>query len=127
MRFASIVLATFLAWEGNAWGQPAAASPQSPVHPNCPAGWTDWLHLPSAEDLVRIMPSGEHEGFARMRCTVGENGRFTGCNVLEEQPSGRGFSDAALKLSSYFRVRPTNCEGEPSAGKSITIPIHFSR
>jgi protein TonB len=105
---------------------PDAAAPSEAALRNSP----DWLRLPSDAELVEAYPAAaraEHvRGRAVLDCGLTENGRLSGCAVVEEDPAGYGFGAAALKLAVRFQMTPLRPDGEPVAGGRIRIPIHFA-
>jgi TonB family protein len=58
----------------------------------------------------------------RLKCTVSTEGYLSNCVVLSENPPGRGFGAAALKLTPRFRMRPAQRDGHPVAA-TVIIPI----
>jgi hypothetical protein len=45
--------------------------------------------------------------------------------VTSETSTGLGFGTAALKLSTYFRMRPKMVDGRPVDDGEVTVPINF--
>lgn len=89
-----------------------------------------WLARPSAEQLTRFYPHAALDeglsGQADLDCQVTAVGELTLCRVSRELPRGRGFGEAALKLSRIFRMGPKTLDGAPVEGGTIHIPIRFS-
>jgi protein TonB len=89
----------------------------------------DWLRRPTGEDLARHYPrralEQELSGRAQIACSVTAAGRLQSCVVVSETPAGRGFGDAALKLSRAFQMRPQTEDGRPVEGGRVNIPITF--
>lgn len=92
-----------------------------------PAGAV-YASIPPGE-FLRIYPNRALRlgvaGEVRLRCLVGAAGELKRCTILAEDPRGYGFAGAAAQLSAYFHARPTATDGEPTAGKTVVIPIHF--
>eukprot|EP01030_Chromulinospumella_sphaerica_P012975 gene12975-12758_t len=65
------------------------------------------------------------EGKVVLSCTVQPDGTVANCQVVEETPAGHGFGQAALKMSSRFRMRPQTSDGHPVGGAVVRIPIKF--
>jgi len=45
------------------------------------------------------------------------------CAITSESPEGFGFGQAALELSTFFRVKPDDPEGKSIAGALVNVPI----
>lgn len=103
--------------------QPAETGPKAIRNPN-------WLARPTADQLNHFYPPVALEeglsGQADIDCSVTARGELTACRVLNESPRGRGFGDAALKLSRIFRMSPKTEDGQPVEGGTIRIPIKFA-
>lgn len=84
-----------------------------------------WKKHPSAQDLITYYPDrargADASGVAHMRCGVTPIGALEACSILDEQPIGQGFGDAALKLSRLYRA-PRNTSVPP-----VDIVIDFPR
>ena len=89
----------------------------------------DWAQKPSGEDMQRFYPERAQaesvSGRATIGCRVTAEGLLTACTVKREAPRGQGFGQAAIALSSIFRMKPKTVDGTPVDGGAITIPIVF--
>lgn len=87
-----------------------------------------WVARPTAQDLpffypVRAMRANV-SGSARLQCLAIETGALR-CRTADESPSGAGFGEAALRLSSLLRVQETDASGQSVLNHQIVIPIRF--
>ena len=102
---------------------PAAAAP-APVITN-----PDWAERPTGDDVSKFYPGRAaqigYAGQATVSCIVLADGRLSDCKLTREEPEGRGFGDAALKLSAKFRMKPQTRDGQPVSGGTVRIPIRF--
>src|SRR4051812_27360581 len=77
----------------------------------------DWAAKPSADSVQRFYPARAQRrniaGRSQIRCQVTASGQAAHCVVQSEAPTGYGFGDAALRLSSQFRFRPATIDGQP--------------
>lgn len=63
------------------------------------------------------------EGWARLLCTVGSDGRLHNCEVLTESPLGWGFGEAALRMREGFQLR-----SDPvGRGEKLSLGVFFCR
>lgn len=90
----------------------------------------DWERLPGGQEFARYYPEAAQRanlaGRAAIRSEVTAEGGLDKCVVTEESPGGVGFGEAALKLSSLFKMRPQTKDGLPVRGGVVNIPIRFS-
>lgn len=89
----------------------------------------DWARKPSGDDLARYYPDRarrmEVSGRATLSCTVTARGALEGCSVVAESPADMGFGDAAIRLSSLYRMKPKALDGTVVDGGQVTVPIVF--
>jgi len=109
---------------------PVVAPPAPPAPPRNPVIENPtWDRKPSGDDVARYYPDRalrqEVDGRATISCSVKANGTVTGCSVVSESPSDYGFGDAAIKLSTRFRMKPKRADGSPVEGGTVRIPIVF--
>ncbi len=58
-------------------------------------------------------------------CRVRDDGRLRACKIRKQDPAQYGFGQAALKMSTLFRMEAKDGDGRPTAGGAVTIPILF--
>ena len=87
------------------------------------------LQGPTKDQLRRLHPREAFRqrlnGRALIACRIRLDTRLEDCRVVEEAPPGRGFGQAALAASSYFRFRPPTRDGRPVEGREITVGVEF--
>ena len=65
-----------------------------------------------------------HEGKVRLLCKTTVDGELEDCVVVEEQPKGKGFAQAALAATDEAAVYPRTIDGVATAG-TITFYVPF--
>src|SRR5579875_2502905 len=78
----------------------------------------------SPNTVAPVDVRGEPEGHTAVRCLVTTTGSLKNCKLLEEEPAGRGFGAAALRITQYMRAKPPTRDGQPTEGV-ITIPVRW--
>ena len=76
--------------------------------------------LPLLSEASALYPTealrfGGVDGRVTLRCRVNQSGSVHRCEVLSENPLGRGFGKAAVSLAGIFRLAPAMKEGRPTA------------
>jgi protein TonB len=83
---------------------------------------------PTREEIMHEYPRDALErgvsGRATVECEVVANGLLDHCRVLEEDPAGYGFGDAAVRLAFEHHVRP-DADGRLPVGRRVDLPIEF--
>ena len=64
-------------------------------------------------------------GRVELHCIAGPDGILTACTAKQEEPVGWGFAEAAVKLSSMYRVPPPTPDRKSVDGYRVVIPISF--
>lgn len=86
----------------------------------------------SAEILGFVPPEARRArraGRGAVSCVIRSDNRLEDCRVVEEQPDGFGFGEAAVRVAeTYFRWRPpTSASGRPVEGVRVTVFVNFGR
>ncbi len=85
-----------------------------------------WIASPTAADVAAAWPAEAGDlpsGQAALRCDLDKTGSLKGCEVISENPRGKGFGKAAKVLSKTFRV---NVSAEtPKAYKDFSVDVPF--
>ena len=120
LRVIALALIAAAAASSSALAADAPAAPPSAPAACPPPGSPDaqiavitkpkWIHAPSSSDMVDLYPPFEFKqqknGKAMMDCAVAEDGKLENCRILQEEPAGRGYGQASLKLSKIYRMTP---------------------
>lgn len=85
-----------------------------------------WAHEPTEAERRASMPAASRvfhlTGFARLRCTVVDQGPPEACEVEAEAPAGLGYGAAALSMAPLYRLEPAS---GPSR-QTVAIRVKFS-
>ena len=91
----------------------------SPGERKTPSGGSDWHDWPAPALRLEI------SGSATLKCNHDDQGQLSGCKVIKESRPLKGFGDAALRLASTFRLKPTLSDGAPLTAGEITFEVPF--
>jgi len=88
-----------------------------------------WLNRPNGHDVAQAYPKQAWDdqlvGRAELSCSVSSDGRLTDCNRMGEEPEGKGFGEAAMRLAEKFLMSPTDGDGQPVEGRAYQLKIRF--
>jgi TonB family protein len=62
---------------------------------------------------------------ATARCKVNVGGELSDCQIVAEQPAGKGIGEAVLALAPKFKLTTWTDDGLPVIGTSVRLPIRF--
>ena len=89
-----------------------------------------WEHTPTYSQVVAAYPararSAGQSGRVALDCTLGADGFFSSCLVMNEEPVGYGFGAAAAELAKSFKTSPTLPEGRSVLGGVVKVPFAFT-
>ena len=79
-----------------------------------------WLSQPTRDDIDREYPviakQSHDNGRVVVECTAQDDGSLAACSIVSETPPGEGFGDATLRLTSRYRMAPTDAKGRAVKG-----------
>ena len=108
---------------------PFAASPAAPLPApgEKPADVSNvtWQRAPDLEFPERAASRGIESGTVTLTCSVQANGSATNCSIVDEDPSGAGFGQAALRSMSRARFSPRTVEAVATGG-TARFTVRFS-
>jgi hypothetical protein len=88
-----------------------------------------WTARPSLEDARRIIPpmvlATRELQSVFLRCKIAASGRLADCEVDHESRSGIGLGNAALEAAGLSSLKPVLTNGEPSAGRFVSVSMNF--
>jgi TonB family protein len=62
---------------------------------------------------------------ATAKCKIGVGGQLSDCQIVAEQPTGKGIGEAVLTLAPRFKLTTWTDDGLPVIGTSVRLPIRF--
>jgi TonB family protein len=88
-----------------------------------------WLSAPSFQQMANAYPSLDPgkavAGHVVMQCHVAKDGSLHFCDIMSEQPGGRGFGKAARSVAPFFRADLSQAPPGKIDQIRINLPIHF--
>lgn len=88
-----------------------------------------WTVAPTRAELAAAYPSALKaagaKGAAQLDCRADGEGRVSRCDVVAEDPEGRGVGRAALSLVTRFRFEPPSEAGD-ARNVRVRVPVQFS-
>ena len=88
-----------------------------------------WTSIATSTDNAKALPARAKakrvNGHVTLSCTVGADGRFTACGVMDETPLDFGFGDAAIVVADKYRMQPKSRSGKPTEGGEVVFPVDF--
>jgi TonB family protein len=90
-----------------------------------------WITGFDPEEELKVYPpeaaaQGVSSGYGVVSCVVGVDGALTGCTPQEAEPSGLGFSEAAVRLASTMRMNPWTADGAPVDGAVVRVGFRLT-
>lgn len=86
-----------------------------------------WAAAASFADLEQDYPrdAGEAVGYVALRCELRDTGAVKDCDVLTEEPKGKGFGKAANALAKRFRATVDPSLFKDGAPVRVNLPVRF--
>jgi len=99
--------------------------PASPLFLEAPG----WRIIPTVEQVAAFYPREAQlraiSGEAILACKPTPTGLMEHCFVFEESPADVGFGEAAVRLASYFQLKPMPSGASIPENARVKIPIRF--
>ncbi len=103
-----------------------AQDEEAPVGPVVTLSEVPFTQRPSASDFGRHYPRralmSRIDGRVTLNCVVQRNLRLD-CVMVEEDPPGQGFGQAAMRLSRVFRAARQFPDGRTTVGAQVRVPL----
>jgi protein TonB len=88
-----------------------------------------WLRVQSSKPPWQLYPERAQRrgqmGKARIRCIVSDADVLTDCRVVSEEPTGFGFGEATLRVSTFMRIDHLDGDKRPVEGRPVEISMKF--
>lgn len=118
-------------WIGTALAMVLTATVASAQTPPAKGAVTrpEWVRKPTRQDIADVVDRTVNSssripvGWAVMRCQVTATGQLDACRLILEAPDPGLIGKIALRLSSFFQLKPAMKDGQPIDGGQILVPI----
>lgn len=107
------------------WEEPRGAAP---INTTAIVLDPPWSRAPTLAELDAAWPkaaAGEPFGQAALRCVLMKTGQLRSCDVISENPRGKGFGKAAQDLSKLFLVNIGPADAKSFKDYKIDLPFRF--
>ena len=87
-----------------------------------------WNRVPTQAEMRAAWPAaaaGLPFGQAALRCDLKATGLLRGCDVISENPRGKGFGKAAVELSKLFQIPVNPNEAKTVRDYKVDLPFRF--
>ncbi|MBG7615198.1 energy transducer TonB [Brevundimonas sp. BAL450] len=97
--------------------------------PGSGSGPAQIVRGPTLGQIQAAHPPGARSVYGRvsLSCVIRLDQYLDQCRVVSESPPGRGFGEAGLVVSRYFRFRPPTQGGRPVEGRRVVVGVDFGR
>lgn len=97
--------------------------------PGSGSGPAQIVRGPTLGQIQAIHPPGARSVYGRvsLSCVIRLDQYLDQCRVVSETPPGRGFGEAGLVATRYFRFRPPTQGGRPIEGQRVVVGVDFGR
>jgi TonB family protein len=108
---------------------PGSLAPVEVAPPPLSAGDVQWASLPTGQDIARVYPPVAERrnvsGGAVITCRISGERTLEACRVLGKKPAWLGFGEAALKMTTRFKLKAEQRDPRAVAGAEVVIPVGF--
>ncbi|NQE65221.1 hypothetical protein E1H18_1002 [Caulobacter sp. RHG1] len=87
-----------------------------------------WSRVPTQGEIDAVWPAaalGQPSGQAALRCRLLGSGQLSSCEVISENPRGKGFGKAAMTLSKLFQANIGETPNKTLKDAKIDVPFRF--
>lgn len=113
---------------GFAYGASAQQAAEEP--PVFEAHKLYWARKPTPHEFARAYPEKAQrqniQGRGVVVCTIGLELTLEACEIIQETLPGWGFGDAAMSLTSLFKLKQKQADPRVVAGAKVFLPIVFT-
>jgi TonB family protein len=87
-----------------------------------------WSRVPTQAEINAVWPksaAGLPSGQATLRCALVKTGQLRSCDVISENPRGKGFGRAAEDLAKLFQVGVDPADAKQFRDYKVDLPFRF--